>query len=380
MGSCLNNNKTNPRTCTRPSLQKEMRVPCRTALLLPVAFALLVPSQAASASPVGYSKPVPHETLNLDLPPIERWVEIGRKHAAGTQRVVNAIKAIAPKVAFDLAADVLAGFDDLLGATWADELRGVANGTGIPLGDIVLVNLYEELTNGCTSIIAQTEAGVIIHGRNQDLSIPFLPPIVINVNVTRGGQPLYRMITYSGYIGAPTGVRPGVFSISLDARSPTNGSVWDNVLAFFRDGASPVSFLSRKTLEEATTFEGAVTQLASEPLICPVYYIMGGVRPNEGAVISRARLNASDIWRLQPPGRFYLVETNYDHWLPVPKSDPRRTVANDLMAKSTPATVSLPFLNHVLTTVPVFNPETTYTALMCAGNGTLDAVTRNEHD
>ena len=115
------------------------------------------------------------------------------------------------------------------------------------------------------------------------------------------------MITYSGYIGAPTGVRPGVFrsardclfrlrlpvlgllsqrmalrlscapsgpptrdsvparlSISLDARSPTNGSVWDNVLAFFRDGASPVSFLSRKTLEEATTFEGAVTQLASE--------------------------------------------------------------------------------------------------------------------
>ena len=107
---------------------------------------------------------------------------------------------------------------------------------------------------------------------------------------------------------------------------------------------------------------------------------MGGVRPNEGAVISRARLNASDIWRLQPPGRFYLVETNYDHWLPVPKSDPRRTVANDLMAKSTPATVSLPFLNHVLTTVPVFNPETTYTALMCAGNGTLDAVTRNEHD
>ena len=35
------------------------------------------------------------------------------RHAAGTQRVVNAIKAIAPKVAFDLAADVLAGFDDV---------------------------------------------------------------------------------------------------------------------------------------------------------------------------------------------------------------------------------------------------------------------------
>jgi N-acylethanolamine-hydrolysing acid amidase len=107
---------------------------------------------------------------------------------------------------------------------------------------------------------------------------------------------------------------------------------------------------------------------------------MGGVNPREGAVISRNRLDSADVWRLDPPERYFLVETNYDHWEPVPRDDPRRTVANALMNASTPATVGLPYINSVLTTIPVFNPETTYTALMCAGNGTLDAVTRNEHD
>jgi hypothetical protein len=33
----------------------------------------------------------------------------------------------------------------------------------------------------------------------------------VQVNVTKGGKRLFSMITYAGYIGAPTGVRPGVF-------------------------------------------------------------------------------------------------------------------------------------------------------------------------
>lgn len=41
------------------------------------------------------------------------------------------------------------------------------------------------------------------------------------VNVTKAGKRLFSMITYAGYIGAPTGVRPGVFRYhihNLDSR------------------------------------------------------------------------------------------------------------------------------------------------------------------
>ena len=33
-------------------------------------------------------------------------------------------------------------------------------------------------------------------------------------------------------------------------------------------------------------------------IIAPVYYIVGGVRPGEGAVITRDRMKAKDVWTL----------------------------------------------------------------------------------
>lgn len=58
--------------------------------------------------------------------------------------------------------------------------------------------------------------------------------------------------------------------------------------------------LSAQTLSESENFEAAVRQLAKTPLIADVYYIVGGMSPREGVVITRKRNGPVDIWPLDP--------------------------------------------------------------------------------
>lgn len=56
----------------------------------------------------------------------------------------------------------------------------------------------------------------------------------------------------------------------------------------------------QQILEEAENFQDAVMRLSKIPIITGVYYIVGGVRAGEGAVITRDRVGPADIWPLDP--------------------------------------------------------------------------------
>lgn len=53
-----------------------------------------------------------------------------------------------------------------------------------------------------------------------------------------------------------------------------------------------------QVLETADSYEEAVHQLDSAPLISPVYYIVGGLSDDQGVVVSRDRLSTRDLWPL----------------------------------------------------------------------------------
>ena len=55
-----------------------------------------------------------------------------------------------------------------------------------------------------------------------------------------------------------------------------------------------------QTLGGAEDFQDAVMHLSKIPIITGVYYIVGGVRPGEGVVITRDRTGPADIWPLDP--------------------------------------------------------------------------------
>lgn len=63
------------------------------------------------------------------------------RYAATISIIIDEVKKLVPAEVFTLLADLLGDIDNVFGAPWSDEMRGVANGTRLPLGDIVLMNL-----------------------------------------------------------------------------------------------------------------------------------------------------------------------------------------------------------------------------------------------
>ena len=106
-------------------------------------------------------------------------------------------------------------------------------------------------------------------------------------------------------------------SISLNERfAPPNGGIhglfdWlvKNENLYF------ATWLVRDVLEASYTYDGAINALSTRGLIAPCYFIVSGVQHNEGHLITRG-INET----LQPlqlnleEDRWYLLETNYDHW------------------------------------------------------------------
>jgi hypothetical protein len=93
-------------------------------------------------------------------------------------------------------------------------------------------------------------------------------------------------------------------------------------------------------------------------------------------VITRNRLNATDVWILDTPSRWFEVETNYDHWEPPPWYDNRRDPANQHMNALGRGNLNLANLFQIMSMKPTLNLETTYTILAVPKNGTYMSWTR----
>ena len=71
----------------------------------------------------------------------------------------------------------------------------------------------------------------------------------------------------------------------------------------------------------------------------------------------------------------WMVETNYDHWQPMPRWDNRRATAEFCM-KEKSTMMSADSVFDVLSTAPVFNGRTSWTSLMDVADGVLETYVR----
>ena len=109
-----------------------------------------------------------------------------------------------------------------LPAPYGDEIISIANTTGINLGEVVLYNIFYEIFTLCTSIVAADEQGNVVHGRNLDFGLflgwdikndtwklsELLRPLIVNINYTKAGVLQYKTVSFVGFVGVITGVRP----------------------------------------------------------------------------------------------------------------------------------------------------------------------------
>jgi len=333
-------------------------------------------------------QPVPKFIVSLDEDPSVRWNEVCSTplYQNRTQYLVNTVDSLLPghgAMINDLGKFLL---DYYFPTDLAAEIRGCGTALGIELGWAAWFNVGYEVSDACTSIVAQDAAGNILHARSLDFwaGMGFtdtLKDMTIQVEFQRSGKLQYYTTGFAGFVGALSGMKPNGFSVTINSRFYPGGVgelFYEVVAAIMERNATMVTFLSRDALNDPTTdFNSALKMLSNSELIADVYYIMAGVSAGQGAVISRNRFNATNVWMLDSPNRWFEVETNYDHWEKAPWFDDRRIPANNAMNKLNTNTVTLETMFEVLDVKPVMNIQTTYSILACPATGEYKSFIRN---
>ena len=380
--------------------------------------------------------PTKSVTVDLDLAPYDRWHDVCAgfsQYAEGLAQYLEDILNMSRKeeALVEKAGELLVA---LFGDEGREELRGCADGLGVDPGMLGILNLSYELRrlgggihnstgpcppsgaphavgepkgcvfgnstaaagNVCTSIVARGPDRVVRHGRNFDWNIPnSLRGLAVTLHFTRSGAPVFTSGGMIGFIGVITAMKAGQFTASIDARD-LGGSIGGDIAASLtHPKAMGPCFLLRKTMETAKTYSEAVEMLAQSELVAPVYYIVGGLGSDEGALLSRGReavyqpryLSAGDDVGVDAGGGrdggvdnggdgddvWYLLETNYDHWETPPSYDDRRSYGLRYMDQLTQAKADTEGLHGVMNTWPIMNDATSMTVMMSAADGNFTA-------
>ena len=276
----------------------------------------------------------PRYIVNLDAPPKERWNHIIKDFACHFPPVLEFIDAVLGSgVKSDIVTSIVSGINKLGKFYYSEEIEGIAEASGYPVGKIALLQIAYEVFAACTSIVvdmpcdelnkstgnsASSETDTApFHIRTMDWEMNQLKDLTIEVDFVKEGHILARTTTWAGYVGILTGMKPQVASVSVNYRRTLAGS--RNMIAgVFRNmlkglGKSwPVSFLVRETLIDKRSFREVVDQLQSKPLMAPTYITVAGAHPGEGIVITRDRESTVHPWSLDTDG--FIVQTNMDHF------------------------------------------------------------------
>lgn len=349
--------------------------------------------------PPGKNDRLVSELIDLDLPPAERWSHIVKPRKEAIIKFLDYARSFLPSPVRSLAGKVLGEGLDKVPSPYKEEMIGIADDIEVSKGEIFAGNIFYELEKLCTSIVTRDSNGNIYHARNMDLGAllgwdskqkswkiaELLRPLVANIEFQRNKTTVYKTVQFVGSVGAFTGVAPGRFSVSLNSRSagsmfegPWNLMKW---MYYNNDNSRFASFWARTVLDKAASYENAMEMLSTEPLLASVYYIIGGVEGNQGAIISRSPKENVRPLSFASSNGWYLVQTNYDYWKKAPFYDDRRTPAK-ICLNSSGNSISnnrnhFKILYNVLSTIPVLNKATIYTALLSAKQGKMETYKRS---
>lgn len=314
---------------------------------------------------------LPSYPIDLDQDPLDRWSNIIPNFTEPMQEFNREIRAQIPSIFIQVAETITSRLDKHIPQPYRDELTSIARGISMPLADIVLVNLVYELRTFCTSVLIRTANQTILHGRNLDfdLNTHLLRRLTFHAKFFRSTNPRfhYESIHFAGSIGLLTSSRSGYFSFSINQRQTGDQNWWMNALmSIVYLHSTPLFILTRSIFDNPImSYVDMKYTLEHHHLIAPVYFIITDSR-SSGLILTRNRLNSINPIELNST----IVQTNYDHWLPDPLDDFRRTTAERILNSTQMTRENL--FNLVLSTIPVLNKITIYTALMSPGEDNLD--------
>jgi len=302
-----------------------------------------------------------------------------------------------------LHPDISKGVNDIGLAVWelmpyeyAQEIQGCAAAADIELGWTAILNIAYELSDACTSIVAQSPDGMIHHARNLDFGAGgFLVSTMRNIsaliNFTKNGKVVAKETAFIGFIGTLSGQKVGQFTVTCNTRF-FQGGVHKSIMTMLGEAifailnyphANLAAFLQREVVVNANTYQEAVEMLSKTELIADIYYTVSGINKGEGCVITRNRTQAVDVWNLDSaqsgPGSWFVLMTNYDHDKKAPWFDNRMEAGYKDMEAMGQNNITLNNLMTVLSTKPTLNLLTAYSLLSVNSlqNQTYQSVKRD---
>ena len=347
--------------------------------------------------PSGRDDGTPLEKFRVDLddPPHVRWKHIMKANREGARATMFYLFSSLPETVHS-EVDVLISNAEARLPAWArEEMLGVADALNVTFGDVVIVNLFFEITPFCTSIVSQSAAsGSIYHARNMDFGLAMpqlsasLRDIAIDVEFWNSGKLAFSATTFAGYVGVATGMRAGAFSVTANEREMTGSIPVPNIFkslinlvnVLMSTDAYPVTWAVRELLEkEDSDFDRAVSLLGAQKFATQMYLTIGGVSAGEGVVLTRGRNELLNTWRINADdGEWFLVQTNYDHWIPMPPWDNRKAPAEKAILEVGAEEISPSTIyKRVLSRDPVLNQLTVYSTTMSCSEGTYASRVRD---
>ena len=333
--------------------------------------------------------------VNLDDPPRERWKHVMAANREKADVTMSYLFSSLPETVHAEVDALVSNAEARLPAWAREEMLGVADALNVTFGDVVIVNLFFEITPFCTSIMSQSAAtGKIYHARNMDFGLAMpelsasLRDVAIDVEFWKENKLAFSATTFAGYVGVATGMRAEAFSITANEREMTGKIPVPNIFkslinlvdVLMSTDAYPVTWAVRELLEEeGKDFDGAVSVLGARKFATQMYLTVGGVTAGQGVVLTRGRNDLLDTWRIDADaGEWFLVQTNYDHWIPMPPWDNRKVPAEKAITEVgadeiSPSTI----YERVLSRDPVLNELTVYSTAMSCSEGTYESRVRD---
>ncbi len=155
---------------------------------------------------------------------------------------------------------------------YLDEIRGVADGAGVPVADARLANFIPEMfhCSGFAVMNSATKDGTLYHGRVLDYAIDWRlqEHAVIIVAEPAGGIPFVN-VTYAGFIGSVTGMNAQ--HVSIGEMGGGGVGHWEGV---------PMAWLVREVLERAQTLDDAIRIFRDSPRTCQYFYVIADAKTN----------------------------------------------------------------------------------------------------
>lgn len=180
--------------------------------------------------------PIPIYTIDLSRPPARRYTELVCDFRDKIPHLTELFQEVV--TGFGLPTKATTRFARLFlrrlhSNEQTEEIRGISEASGVDMYLLVCLNTLLDLFMGCTSGGARVKLGRgggsrqtrMLHFRTLDWDMDPLREVVVQLNFINepGGPVIARSITYVGFVGVLTAVRPDL-SLSLNFRPYHNDS------------------------------------------------------------------------------------------------------------------------------------------------------------